>query len=143
MATIHKSLTVQAPAAKIFSYVNNPVNLPEFWPSVIEVKDITKLPNGGNSFGWVYKMAGRRFEGTSEDTEYVENERTVTESKGGINSTITFTYEPEEGGTKVTIHTEYTVPIPLIGKIAESFILKQNEQETETLLVNLKARMEA
>jgi hypothetical protein len=35
------------------------------------------------------------------------------------------------------------VPIPLIGKLAEAFIVKLNENEAETLLSNLKARMEA
>ena len=44
---------------------------------------------------------------------------------------------------KVIFNGEYTVPIPLIGKLAEVFIVKQNENEAETILANLKARMEA
>jgi uncharacterized protein YndB with AHSA1/START domain len=109
----------------------------------VEAKDVQPLPGGGNSFKWVYKMAGVSFEGTSENTEVVPNQRLVTESKGGIESTITWVFQPEGDGTKVTTEAEYTVPIPLVGKLAEAFIVKLNEHEGEITLSNLKARMES
>ena len=58
---------------KVFNFVGDPTHLPEFWPSLVEVKDIKRLPNGGTSNRWVYKMAGIRLEGTSEDVERVTN----------------------------------------------------------------------
>lgn len=143
MAKVKKSITINASAEKVFDYVNGPTNLPEIWPSMVEAKDVQRLPNGGHRFGWVYKMAGMRFEGTSEDTECVANERVVSETKGGIQSTIAWILQPEAGGTRVTFDAEYTVPIPLLGKLAEAFIVRQNEHEAEALLANLKARMEA
>jgi hypothetical protein len=36
-----------------------------------------------------------------------------------------------------------TVPIPLLGKLAEAVIVKMNEREAELVLANLKVRMEA
>lgn len=143
MAKLTKSITINAPVEKVFKYVEEPTNLPEFWPSMVETKDVEPLPGGGYKFGWVYKMAGVRFEGTSKVTEYVANQRAVTVSKGGIASTITWTYEPKDGGTRLTFDAEYTVPIPLLGRLAEALIVRQNEREAETLLTNLKARMEA
>lgn len=38
---------------------------------------------------------------------------------------------------------EYIVPVPVIGKLAERLIVKQNEREAETLLAKPKALMEA
>ncbi|NIO71041.1 MAG: hypothetical protein GTN71_18915 [Anaerolineae bacterium] len=143
MVKAETTITINAPVEKVFGYVNEPTNLPEIWPSMVEAKDVQRLPNGGNRFRWVYKMAGMRFEGTSEDTEVVANQRVVSKTKGGIESTITWTFQPEAGGTKVTFEAEYTVPIPLLGKLAEAFIVKQNEREAELLLANLKAKMEA
>jgi len=143
MATIKKSIKINAPVEKVFEYANKPENLPEIWPSMIEAKDIQPLPNGGYKFRWVYKMAGMRFNGTSVDTEVVPNERTVTQSTGGIESTITWVFEPEDGGTKVTSLAEYKIPVPLLGKIAEAIIVKMNENEGDTIMANLKARMEA
>ena len=39
--------------------------------------------------------------------------------------------------------SEYEIPIPLVGKIAEMLLKKQNEREWEAILDNLKARLEA
>ena len=141
MATIKSSITINAPVEKVFEYTK-PGNLPEIWPSLVEVKNIKELPGGGYSWDWVYKMAGMKFNGSSEHVEFVENERTVSQSTG-IDSTITWTYEPVGGGTKMTTLTEYKIPVPLLGKVAEVFIVKMNANESETILANLKARMEA
>jgi len=142
MATIKKSIKINAPVEKVFEYAENPEILPEIWPSIVEVKNIKELPHGGYSFDWVYKMAGMRLTGSSENIEVVPNERTVTRSTGGIESTITWEYQPVDDGTKFTATTEYKVPIPLLGKLAESIIVKMNENEADVLLANLKARME-
>ena len=138
-----RSIEIQAPVEKIYEFLTLPTNLVEIWPSMVEAKDLRKLPNGGYYFNWVYKMAGIRFEGSSEDIEVDPCHKVVSKSKGGIDSTITFTFEPQEAVTKVTFEVEYNIPIPLIGKLAETIIVRQNEHETEALLANLKTRMEA
>ncbi len=143
MAKVEKTVAINAPIEKVFDYVKKKTNLPEIWPSMVEAKDVRSLPNGGDSFHWVYKMAGMRFEGTSEDIEYVASQCIVSKTKGGIDSKITWTFQPEAEGTRVTFEAEYTVPIPLIGKVAEAIIVKQNNKEAELLLTNLKAKMEA
>ncbi|MBU0493591.1 MAG: SRPBCC family protein, partial [Chloroflexi bacterium] len=78
-----------------------------------------------------------------ETTEYIPNQRIVTQSTTGIANTFTWTYQSEDGGTRVTLEVAYTVPVPLLGKLAAALIVRQNEREAETLLANLKARMEA
>lgn len=143
MPKLEKSITIHAPVENVFGYWTEAANLPEVWPALVEVQDIQRLPNGGNSLRFVFKMAGMRFEGTSEDVEYILNQRTVTKSKGGIESTITMAFQPEAGSTKLTFEAEYSVPIPLLGKLAEAAIAKLNENEAELLLANLKARLEA
>ncbi|HEV7127478.1 MAG TPA: SRPBCC family protein [Ktedonobacterales bacterium] len=143
MARVERSIVIHAPVERIFNYTAVPSNLPEFWTSLIEVKDVQPLPNGGSRYRWVYKMGGMRFEGTSEDVECVPNQRRVAKSTGGIESTVTWTFAPEAAGTKVTFLGDYTVPIPLLGRLAEALIVKLNEHETEALLGNLKASMES
>ena len=66
----------------------------------------------------------------------------VSKTKGGVESTQTWMFQPEAGGTKVTLEVEYTVPIPVLGKLAEAIIVKMNDHEGELILANLKARME-
>jgi hypothetical protein len=50
--------------------------------------------------------------------------------------------EPEDGGTKFTFEVEYTLNLPMLRKLAESFLVKVNDQEAETLMANVKAKME-
>ena len=138
------TIIINAPVEKVFSYLQDePTNLLEIWPSMVDVKDVQQLPHGGTSFRWAYRMAGIRFEGTSEDIEYVANQRVVTKTKGGIEATYTWTFQPEDGGTKMTVVTEWTVPIPVLGKLAEALIVRQQEREFDLVLANLKDRMEA
>lgn len=142
MATVKKSISINAPVEKVFEYVNEPTKLPEVWPSMVDAKDIQILPNGGKKFRWLYKMAGMRFEGMSEDVDVIPNQKIVSKTGGGVESTITWGFQAEGGGTMLTFESEYKVPIPLLGRLAEAFIVKQNEHEAEVLLANLKARME-
>jgi len=138
MAKIKRTININAPVAKVFDYVDDANNFPEFWPSMVEVKDVKK----GESFRWVYKMAGMKFEGASKVIESIANERHGTKSSSGIPNTFMWTYQPDQGGTKLTLEIEYTVPVPLLGKLAEAFIVKMNEREADTMLANLKTRME-
>jgi hypothetical protein len=51
--------------------------------------------------------------------------------------------EPEGDSTKMSLTIEYAVPIPLIGKIAESLLSKRNEREWDVVLANAKDALEA
>jgi uncharacterized membrane protein len=143
MAKLERSITINAPVEKVFNYASDPNNHPEFWPSVVEVKDVKRLPNGGYSHRFVYKMAGVRFEGASEHIEYIPNQRFVEKATGGIDATLDWGFQHENGGTKITVEAEYTVPVPVLGKVAEAIVVKLNANEAEAILANLKARMEA
>ncbi len=143
MVKVERTIHINAPVAKVIGYLEDPNNLPEIWPSLIEVKDVKQLPERvGSSYRWVYKMAGMRFEGTTEVVEYDANRRVVLKDKGGIEANRTNTFQSDNGGTKLSMVVEYTVPIPLLGKLAEAFIRKENEHEADALLANLKDRME-
>jgi carbon monoxide dehydrogenase subunit G len=142
MTKLIKTIHVNAPAEDVYNFIFEPENLVEIWPSLIEIKNVQKLPNGGNKYTWVYKMAGMRFEGTGEDIEVSPFKRLTSKNEGGIDSVLSWLIEAENGGTRVSIETEYKVPIPLLGKLAENIIVKQNEREAEVILQNLKAQLE-
>ena len=142
MATVNKSITINAPIEKVFKYIVEPSNLPEIWPSMIEAKDIQPLPNGGNKFRWVYKMAGIRFEGKSETVEFIPNQKIAEKSTGGIESKFTWEFKPENEGTRLNMSVEYNIPMPVLSKFAESFVIKQSDNEGDLVFANLKARLE-
>ncbi len=142
MATIKNSIFINAPVEKVFAYVQNPTNMLEIWPSMVDIRNVKDLGGGKLTYDWTYKMGGMKMDGSSEVLECVPNERLVTIGKGGIESKFIWTFKPVQNGTQMDTNVEYTVPVPVLGRLAEGLIIKQNERESETLLNNLKARME-
>jgi len=136
-----RSITINAPPDKVFAYIANPMNQPEWMPSMIEVKDVTG-EGVGATHKWVYKLAGLRFEGEDTCTEYAPNEKIVTRTKGGISSTWAYTFVPEGEGTRLNLEIEYTIPVPVLGRVAERLALSQNEREADPGMANIKARLE-
>jgi len=143
MESVENSVVIRAPVEKVFAYLDDPTHEPDFWPSLVEIRDVESLPEGGHRNRWTYKMAGIRLEGTGEDIERVENKRLVTKTTGGTDSVQTWTLEPQGPDTKVTFRVEYTVPIPVLGKLAEAVIVKLNKHEGDVILENLKAILES
>ena len=143
MIQAKKQIHIDAPVEKVFAFAVEPENLPEIWPSLMKVDNVERSPTNGNSWDWEYKMAGMPFSGHSETTEFVPNKRVVTQNKEGIPSTFFWDYSAEDGGTTVDVMVEYTIPIPVLGNMAEKVIVKMNNNEMDALLANLKAVMEA
>jgi uncharacterized protein YndB with AHSA1/START domain len=141
MPRIDKSTNINAPVEKVFAYVTDPVNLTEWMVSISDVTDVTGS-GVGQHYHWKYKMAGVPLHGESTFTEFVPNERTVTEGKGGVTSTFTWTFAPHEGGTKLNVNVDYTIPIPVLGKLAEKLVLKRNEREAGMWMENIKEQLE-
>jgi len=144
MATVKRTVVIDAPVEEVFNYIADPMNEVQFIPSIVEVSDVTRTETGvGSHYRWAYKMFGMRFRGESTCTEYVPHERMVTDSRGGIVSTWTYTFQPEDGATKMTLTIDYTIPVPVLGKFAEALVLRQNEREADLAMANLKAILEA
>ena len=142
MPTINSSTKINAPVEKVFAYVTDPTNLGEWMVGITEVKDVTGS-GVGQHHHWTYKMVGIPLHGETTFTEHVPNVRAVTESKGGATSIFTFAFAPHEGGTKLDMDIDYTIPIPVLGKLAEKLVLKRNQRDMDVSLENLKDNMEA
>ena len=142
MARIDKEILIKAPPQKIFSYLTQPSNLLQIWPSLFELKNVQPLPNGGYSGEWVYKMAGVRFEGTAEHIDIVPNQYFTIKTKGAIDSTITCTVRAMGELTRLTLTIDYRVPIPLLAWLTGAIIVKMNDRGADAVLENLRTIME-
>jgi uncharacterized protein YndB with AHSA1/START domain len=141
MPTIHNSINISAPVEKIFAYLSDPVNTPEWFVGMTEVTDVSGSGVGQHS-RWTYSMIGIPFHGDSKLTEHVPNERLVSKQEGGLTSIITWTFAPHEGGTKLDMHIDYTIPVPVLGKLAEKVVFKRNQREAQMSIENIKGTME-
>ena len=141
MEKIHRSIRIQAPVSQVFDYLIDPRNHTEWLPSLTEVSDISGS-GLGQRHRWKYKMVGVPLEGESTIIELVPNERQVIESKGTSDSTWTFVFRPEDGGMTLDVTIDYTIPVPVLGKLAEKLILRRNEREVDLGMENIRERME-
>lgn len=141
MEKVKRSITINAPVEKVFNYVADPMAQLEWLSSMMAVKDVSGS-GVGQHFRWTYKMAGVLLEGETTVTEHIPNERRVTQSKGGVTSTWIINFESHDGGTMMELDIEYTIPIPVIGKLAEKLVLKRNEREADLAMTNIKEKLE-
>jgi uncharacterized protein YndB with AHSA1/START domain len=143
MERIKRTVFVEAPPAKVFGYLMDPRNLPEIWPSMVEISNVkTKLDGMPASNDFTYKMAGVKFHGHTEFTEVERDRRIVWRSEGGIRSTIRWTFAPHGKGTDIIDEVEYEMPATLLSRLAAPFVRRINEHEADACVNNLKERME-
>lgn len=143
MVKVERSVVVNTPVEKVFDFMADPRANLEVMPSMIDVRDVEDPPGHvGGHFHWTYKLAGLKFDGESKVLEWEKNRRVVTESKTGIRTRWCFTYEPVSTGVRMTVAVEYDVPVPVLGRLAEAVVRRQNEKELELILSNVKARVE-
>ncbi|MGB5813201.1 MAG: SRPBCC family protein, partial [Polyangiales bacterium] len=136
------SVLIRASPDAVFAYVDDPRELPTWLPSMVEVRNV--VGNGlGQQYEYTYKMAGLLLRGQNVVIEHVPNERGLHQVIGMISALWDYSVEPHAEGTVLNIEVEYTVPIPVLGRLAERLAIKQNAASFELALVNVKDVMEA
>ena len=142
MASWKDSILIHAPPEDVFAYVDDPRELPTWLPGMIEVRNV--IGTGlGQQYEYTYKMGGLQLRGTNIVIEHVPNERGLHQVIGMISALWDYSVEPHPEGTLLNIEVEYTVPIPVLGRLAERLAIKQNAASFELALINVKDVMEA
>jgi uncharacterized membrane protein len=143
MRKIQRTIDIKAPAQRVYDFLNTPANLPSIWPNLVSVSNVVDSAGGAHDFDWVFKMAGIPFQGHTKAEEAQAGRLARFRNEGGIPSTLVWTYTGLDGsGMRLTVEVEYTIPTPVIGKLAEALVARMNENDFDALLANLKDVME-
>jgi len=142
MRRIHRTIDIKAPVGRVWEFLQQPNNLPGVWPHLVAVSNIVPREGGTNDFDWVFKMGGVHFKGHAFVEQARPGEYVRFRNEGGIPSTFVWNYQATALGTRVTVDVEYTIPTPVIGKLAEALVAKGNERDLDALLQNTKERLE-
>ena len=143
MKRITRTIDIKAPVQSVYDFLTQPTNLPSIWPNMISVSNVVAVSGGSHDFDWVYKMGGIHFKGHAKTEEAQPGKLVRVHNDGGIPSTFVWTYQGLNGaGTRLKLDIEYSLPTPVVGKIAEALLAKLNERDADTLLANLKDVME-
>ena len=143
MATLTRSITIDAPADKVFDRV---LDIESFWtwPDMVLV-DVRRTDDGVGSTARIWTHAfGFHLEGGLEYTEVLRPERIkVTVGFALEHPTWTFTFVSADGGTTLTAQGEWHVNVPIVGPAFEKQMVKEHEEFVEQLLAKVKAAVEA
>ncbi len=145
MATIHKSIDIDAPAERVFAMLTDPRRLPEYAPGLISVENIRQTEQHiGDSFRATYSVLGLHFPMTFTATEYEQPTKLTTRFEGGMKGTWTWLLEPRGTSTHLTTTMEYEMAGGALGKAMNAVLVERmNEKNAERLLENLKLVSEA
>jgi len=137
MATIERSFFIKTPPERVFAFLEDHANDPQWLPGLVDSRNFTG-ESTAYRWEWTFKMAGISFDGTGQVLEHDPPRRHVVETRGGIVSTWAWTLEPEGDGTRGSLRMEYTIPVTALGKLAERLLLSQNEKSAEQAIANLQ-----
>ena len=151
--TFSWTVTINAPVEQVFSYMRDPENMFKFGSPDVEIADIKVTPEGvGTTVRTVFPLPGLKHLGitgnvVSETIEFVPNRRIVVKSIPSMGAmfkfdgTWTWTFEPENGGTKLTV--EYAElanwPVYVFDRLTE----KRQSSEMNVWLAGIKTTLEA
>jgi len=141
MASYENSIVIEAPLRDVYAYVNEPTTFPDWVHGMIDVHSVIGTGEG-QQYEWTYKMVGMQFRGQSVAVDYVKDECAAYQSIGMIESIWTNIVEPQDGGTKLTVKVEYSIPAPVLGKLAEVLTLRRNMRGLNSTLLNAKEVLE-
>ena len=147
MAQIHKSIEIKAPVEKVHSVGQNPERWTSWLVGLGETEKIAGDGGAGTMVEHSYVMAGARIPVTTEILENssgTEGAKLRARAHGPLDGKHTWTYEPANGGTRVTLEMEYKVPGAALGKIADRLIVERMQSRAfQQSLENLKMLCEA
>ncbi len=138
MTLIQKSITINAPAEKVWEILDDMGLQSELNPN-LKILTHAPAPLGGQNTTWEYKMAGMKFSGETTMREYDRPRHEVFDSKGGLDSCWEWTLTSQGSTTEASLKLEYTMPGSFLGAAVNRLMIQgQNEKDIEGQLANLK-----
>lgn len=142
MAAVSESIYIERPVKKVFAYLDDPHNHVTVTPSIVDVRNVKPLDNGGKQLEHTYEMAGIGIDGELIEQVHEDGERMVFEMRGRLTGEIDLVFEERNSGTEVTYSAEYDIPGRVLSKAATPLVERYNQRELRTTLENLKSELE-
>jgi uncharacterized protein YndB with AHSA1/START domain len=142
MRSVHH---IEAPVEKVFELFIDPSAMADMELGGVgqETRDVKLTADGnGTSYSWNLKVAGVRIPGENFNVylDVVPNKHITEKSSRAIVGTWEYSFEPEDGGTKLTMehHSRSIWAVPPLSTLMDMAMPRMNEQ----FMRQLKDRIE-
>lgn len=135
-----KSIHIDAAPDDVYDVWTNYENFPHFMSHVVEVRDLGR----GRSHWVVRGPGGSEFAWNSVLTEQTRPHRLAWRSEAGaeIPQTGSIQFEPQRGGTRVTVRMSYTPPAGALGHGLATLLGSDPKTQMDDDLARMKAFIE-
>ena len=136
------SITIERPVDQVFDYVTDTANDPAWHTDVLEARKKTEGPIGvGTVWSSRFKPTMGISEGEMEVVEFEPNRREVMRGEiGPMRPTLTYLFEPVEGGTRFTRHVQ--IKVSGMMKVMSPMMSVMAKKTNRGFLTNLKRVLE-
>jgi len=143
MARVEASVVIKRPIEEVFAFASNPENDMEWESDVSEVEKTSEGPIGvGTTYRGVMHFLGQRIDWTLEVIGYDLNRKVEFKIDAGpLQLEETVTFEPVDGGTRVT--AVYEGDPGGFFKLAVPVVVRMFQGQIQGNLDNLKSVLEA
>ncbi|HVP07516.1 MAG TPA: SRPBCC family protein [Candidatus Acidoferrum sp.] len=144
MTRVEATVNVPAPLADVFAFASDWRQWEEWWEGVSDFRPTTERTRG-NGTRYAYKawIAGVTLNLETEISDFSENAGWVGKVVKGPPHKTQWVFEDHGNQTRLTYILEYTIPVPVLGPLLDSWLMKPGwQRRLEHSLLNLKARFE-
>jgi uncharacterized membrane protein len=144
MPTLENAIAIAAPIERVFHLACDIEHIPEWFVGTSEVSNVNQTDNMlGSTWDWHYRILGWPFKGQARLVELDEPHRSATEITGDVAARFVWNYKSQDGETLVESRIDYTVPMGLMGRLADALWARRTfERNLRRSLENLKRACE-
>ncbi len=145
MARVEGALLIRAPLEAVYGLAKRVEDFPRFMPDLERITVLERRGDVPSVTEWVGIVEGRRIRWVEEDAwddaqhlcQFRQREGDFERYEG------TWTFAPEDGGTRTTIVVDFEFDIPLIGGLLSQLLRVKMKENLEKMLAALQGQLES
>jgi len=144
MARVEGAVLIRAPLESVYALAKRVEDFPTFMPDLERITVLERRAGVPVLTEWVGVVEGRRIRWVEEDAwddarhlcQFRQREGDFERYEG------TWTFTPEEGGTRTTIAVDFEFDIPLIGGLLSQLLRVKMKENLDRMLAALQRQLE-
>jgi anaerobic magnesium-protoporphyrin IX monomethyl ester cyclase len=136
---VSRSITINAPIEKVFSFISSPDNWHRFIPGLMEIRNVSDEPlRSGTTFEWTYRIKGINLRGEGTVIDYKEGERMVLQMHSLMPIRKTLTFRPLSNKTVLSVEVGFMRGGKVLSMLFIAIARVVNLMQTVSILREIK-----